>query len=1052
MIKTNTIVAKASKRERTSQSPDSSNKQRKMDVEMTDSNQNDTIDEGLYSRQLYVMGFEAMRKMGSSNILVIGLSGLGVEIAKNLILTGVKSVTICDDTPVSLLDLSSQFYLTQKDIGKPRAASCMAKLAELNSLVNVQLHTGSINEQLLKRFQVVLMTNQPLDLMLTVNKFCHENNIAFVSTEIRGCFSNIFCDFGNSFVVHDTNGENPVSLMVANVTQENPGVVTVVDDTRIPYEDGDYVSFSEVQGMTELNSRPPQPIKLLGPYTFSIEDTSKFSAYKTGGSVVQVKQSKTMSFLPLAESLENPEFVLADFAKMEQPAQLHLGFQALHEFFKRHKKYPAPRNQEDAKEVLEIVRQLNEKTKSKVEKIDEPLLRALAFGSSGELVPAITFIGGVAAQEVLKACSGKFTPIKQWFYFDAIEALPTEKEESPLPAEEFQPIGSRYDAQIAVIGKTLQQKIMDLRVFLVGAGAIGCEVLKIWAMTGVGTSPQGMIHVTDLDVIEKSNLSRQFLFRPKDVEKLKSTTAANAVKEMNPQIQITSYSIRVGPETEDTFNDKFYGSLALITNALDNVEARMYMDRQAIFYKKPLLESGTLGTKGNTQVVVPDTTESYSSSRDPPEKGIPICTLHHFPNAIEHTIQWARDVFEGLYKNQVENVNSYLSNPNFAEVLQKQSPGARLETLQSIKSYLVDDKPISFEQCVVWARLKFEEYFNNNIKQLLYNFPLDMITSTGTPFWSGPKRAPKYLDFDMDDPLHLEFIISAANLRAKNYGLKGERDPTVFKKVLPNVIVPEFTPKKGVKISTNDQEAQEAKQQAEEDESDTANKILSELPPPSKLAGYRMSPIDFEKDDDTNFHMDFITAAANLRASNYSIPQADKHKCKGIAGKIIPAMITTTAVVSGLVCIELIKLLQGKTLDDYKNGFVNLALPFFGFSTPIEPQKTKIRDDWSWTLWDRFEVEGPMTLKQFIQHFKDKYHLEITMISSGVSMIYSFFMNKDKLNERLNKELAEVISSVSKQPLPTNKSYLTLEICCNDLKTDDEAEVDVPFVQYKFRS
>ena len=74
------------------------------------------------------------------------------------------------------------------------------------------------------------------------------------------------------------------------------------------------------------------------------------------------------------------------------------------------------------------------------------------------------------------------------------------------------------------------------------------------------------------------------------------------------------------------------------------------MDRRCVFYRKPLLESGTLGTKGNTQVVVPYLTESYSSSQDPPEKSIPICTLKNFPNAIEHTLQWARDNFEGIFK------------------------------------------------------------------------------------------------------------------------------------------------------------------------------------------------------------------------------------------------------------------------------------------------------------------------------------------------------------------------------------------------------------------
>lgn len=63
------------------------------------------------------------------------------------------------------------------------------------------------------------------------------------------------------------------------------------------------------------------------------------------------------------------------------------------------------------------------------------------------------------------------------------------------------------------------------------------------------------------------------------------------------------------------------------------------MDRRCVYYRKPLLESGTLGTKGNVQVVIPFLSESYSSSQDPPEKAIPICTLKNFPNAIEHTLQ-----------------------------------------------------------------------------------------------------------------------------------------------------------------------------------------------------------------------------------------------------------------------------------------------------------------------------------------------------------------------------------------------------------------------------
>jgi len=212
---------------------------------------------------------------------------------------------------------------------------------------------------------------------------------------------------------------------------------------------------------------------------------------------------------------------------------------------------------------------------------------------------------------------------------------------------------------------------------------------------------------------------------------LKSKTAANAVKMMNPTLNISAYSDRVGVETEMVFNDDFYQSLDGVCNALDNVEARLYMDAQCVFWKKPLLESGTLGAKGNSQVIVPHLTESYASSRDPPEKSIPTCTLHHFPNVIEHTIQWARDNFEGLFKNQPQNANSYIANANFVDTLEKGNLVAKLDTLTSIKKLLIDEKPQNYDDCIRWARLKFEELFVNSVIQLLHNFPVDMLTSNG---------------------------------------------------------------------------------------------------------------------------------------------------------------------------------------------------------------------------------------------------------------------------------------------------------------------------------
>lgn len=198
---------------------------------------------------------------------------------------------------------------------------------------------------------------------------------------------------------------------------------------------------------------------------------------------------------------------------------------------------------------------------------------------------------------------------------------------------------------------------------MVGAGALGCEFVKMLALMGACTVKPGKLTVTDDDNIEMSNLNRQFLFRKSDIGKSKAERALAVGSRMNPHLIFQSYKLRVGGENEVIFNDNFWESLDLVINAVDNVHARLYVDSRCVFYSKPLLESGTLGTKCNSQIIIPHLTQSYGETSDPPEESIPLCTLKNFPHQIEHTIQWARDYFEGNFVEGPNECKKFLENP-----------------------------------------------------------------------------------------------------------------------------------------------------------------------------------------------------------------------------------------------------------------------------------------------------------------------------------------------------------------------------------------------------
>lgn len=1008
------------------------------------------IDEDLHSRQLAVYGRETMRRLFGSNVLVSGMQGLGAEIAKNLILAGVKSVTLHDEGTVELWDLSSNFVFSEDDVGKNRAHACVQKLQELNNAVLVSTMTTKLTKEQLSDFQAVVFTDISLDKAIEFDDYCHSHQppIAFIKAEIRGLFGGVFCDFGPEFTVVDVDGEEPHTGIIASISNDNPALVSCVDDERLEFQDGDLIVFSEVHGMPELNDGKPRKIKNARPYSFSLEeDTTNYGVYQKGGIVTQVKQPKVLHFKPLREALSDPgDFLLSDFSKFDRPPLLHLAFQALDKLVCELGRFPSPGSEEDAQKLITIATKINEGLgDARVEDINSKVLRHFAFGARAVLNPMAAMFGGIVGQEVMKACSGKFHPLFQFFYFDSVESLPTE----PVEPSDFAPRNSRYDAQISVFGWKLQKKLEDAKIFVVGSGALGCEFLKNLALMGVSCSGKGELTVTDDDVIEKSNLSRQFLFRDWNIGQAKSTVAAAAATSINSHFHVKALQNRVGPETENVFDDNYWENLSVVINALDNVNARLYVDQRCLYFQKPLLESGTLGAKCNTQMVIPHLTENYGASRDPPEKQAPMCTVHSFPHNIDHCLTWARSEFEGLLEKTPAEVNAYLSNPGeYTSAMRNAGDAQARDTLERVLECLERERCKSFEDCVAWARLKFEDYFANRVKQLTYTFPEDAATSTGAPFWSAPKRFPRPLQFSSSDPSHLHYVMSASILRAETFGIPipdWATHPKKLAEAVDKVIVSDFQPKKDAKIVTDEKATSLSSSSI--DDGAVIDELISKLEHSRKnlLPEYRMKPIQFEKDDDTNYHMDVIAALANMRARNYSIPEVDKLKAKFIAGRIIPAIATSTAMATGLVCLELYKVLDGgHKVEDYRNTFANLALPLFSMAEPVPPKVFKHRD-MSWTIWDRWVLKGNPTLKELIRWLKDK-GLNAYSISCGSCLLFNSMFPRHK--DRMDKKVVDLATEVAKMEIPPTRRHLDVVVACED---DDDNDVDIPLVSVYFK-
>lgn len=296
----------------------------------------DTMNELRYSRLMHTLGRDAVHALSHSRVLVLGCKGLGAEVAKNLVLSGVQGLGLVDEEVVALADLGAHFLMSEADVGRNRAVATAQKLKEMYASVDIATLSTVDVESALGSYGCVVATSGSFLDLIRIDSMCRSLGVPFVAANCRGVFSFVFADFGDDFSVLDETGEPAGSILVEGITQDFPATVTVVEEQRHGLENGDEVLLSGVKGMEELNRPTPYSVTVTGVHSFTIqEDTRAFGRYLSGGYFTKLKTAKHVEFLSLEKSLLSPKFCISDPVKASQAVPMHVGFQALDEFDRR---------------------------------------------------------------------------------------------------------------------------------------------------------------------------------------------------------------------------------------------------------------------------------------------------------------------------------------------------------------------------------------------------------------------------------------------------------------------------------------------------------------------------------------------------------------------------------------------------------------------------------------------------------------------------------------------------------------------------------------------
>lgn len=933
-----------------------------------------------YSRQIITFGEEVMKKISNLKILIIGCDTIGTECAKCLSLMGVDSLYLYDKTIFSHKHRGRLIYknVTPNKIKLDNLCGSFIKI------LNPDLNVNIVEKSDIMNFENYVKINHIDGVVNTIPKFQYLEKIT-VDLKIPYIFGYnthflgyAFVNF-NNWIVNDIDGESVIEGYINEWE--------IVDKYL-------NLKISDIKKCLRFNK-----IKLHGNQTNQSMILDTFDSSILRDSVLN------KSILIITINIEQFDKIAINNLKMFMNSNNNISIKEI----KLEKKIIHDTKDEVMKkktyQLMKLSNSFNKDDKLYDDYMDQLNNNTISQSSMDNIkfYPIGTMIGSILANEVMKI-TGKYIPLNQDILFDY---------RGLRSSNTFMTNNEQYYDVYKLLDKNLIKNIKKKSIFVVGCGALGCEITKNLSMLGFCSTTKAILSLTDMDTIDTSNLSRQFMYQEEDVNKLKSSVLKTKLNKYFPNVNVNNYTYQVYSETEDTFNTKFWERQDIVVNALDNVEARNYVNSRCTMFEKPLFESGTLGTKANTQPIIPYKTATYSDINDQESEEIPMCTLKNFPSQISHCVEWSHELYSKIIEDPINNCKALLSDfQNFKNKVDMidnlELKNEKIHNTDSILNILIS--LIENNQCnaIKYTINLFKYYYVNPIISILNTY------SENENFWIGNRIKPD-----------LKLVKNQTLINFVDYFLKMVSVEFNLTNDITSNSIEEFVNSNNIT----------AKYECQIDTNNLSHLINNK----SKLNTILSCDIQHKYDKDNKLHLSIINTLSNLRADIYSLNNINDVEFSIISGRITPALTTTTSFISGLVIIDILKYLSGTNFKSTEAN-VNMGINTY---TIYDTNRPKLYYDnmfdcefnmkintipKDFCSWSRINVNCKedliFNMKDLVEFLRDQYTIIPEMITHKNTIIYNNNHKKNFLNITL-KNLYSNLNIAYSELLPLDLNCYT---------------------------